>query len=196
MLPSRLGAATASSTLPSRLFSCDQSLGFGCSGCKGFEKPFTGTADRTVEPPFPRHPRMTVGMTKSHAQRSLVADRRAHVRSLQRIGVRIVHARSVGVELIAEHVVVESPARTRQRSVPAGRFEISRHPPRSAVPARAYCPPASTPAPRWSSHPIHTACSARPRTNSMRSPCASDSVPKSNVPPGSFTVTPSTITLL
>src|SRR5579862_704145 len=47
------------------------------------------------------------------------------IRSLQRIRVRIIHSGSVRIELIAENVVIKTPASASQRGVALGRFEIT-----------------------------------------------------------------------
>ena len=68
---------------------------------------------------------MVVGVTKICAQRNRVTQPGAQIRAFQRVGVSIVHARSVRVELVAEKVVIENSTCPRQRSLAARASEIS-----------------------------------------------------------------------
>src|ERR1019366_9390720 len=58
-------------------------------------------------------------------QRNLTGNRHTDIRAFERIRVRVVHALSVAVELVAEEVIVEAPVGARQRRVAVGRSEIS-----------------------------------------------------------------------
>ena len=78
-----------------------------------------------IELPFARNSGMTIGMTNAHPQRSAVIERRPNIRALERVGISVVDAGAVGIELAAEQVVVEAPARPSQRSVAIRGAEIS-----------------------------------------------------------------------
>ena len=68
---------------------------------------------------------MVVGVAEIRTERNRIAKPCANICSLERVGICIVHTGSVRVELIAENVVIENSARSCQRSMAAGGFEIS-----------------------------------------------------------------------
>src|SRR5579863_1888366 len=78
-----------------------------------------------IEIPLPRNAGMRVGVTEAYTKRYAIVKRRAEIRSFQRIGISVVDALAVGIELVAEQVVIEYPARPGKRSVSAGGSEVS-----------------------------------------------------------------------
>ncbi len=59
------------------------------------------------------------------AQRNVVVERGTEVRALQRVGIGIVDAGAVGVELVAEEVVIEVAAGSGERCVAIRGGEVS-----------------------------------------------------------------------
>ena len=78
-----------------------------------------------VEPPVRLHPGPTVVVTGAQAKGDAVGDLHADVAALQRVGVGVVDALALGVELVGEHVVVEDAARAGHRSITVGGGEVS-----------------------------------------------------------------------
>src|ERR1700686_5169431 len=78
-----------------------------------------------VEIPLAGNSGVTVGMAKANAQRGPIVERRADIRTFERIRVRVVNFRAISIELAAEQVVVEAAASPGQRSVSSRRREIS-----------------------------------------------------------------------
>jgi hypothetical protein len=70
-----------------------------------------------IEVPFSGEAGITVGVADAHAQRNPVVDRHPKISTLQRIGISIVHALAVGIELLCESVVIKSTVRTCQGRV-------------------------------------------------------------------------------
>src|SRR6202008_527674 len=72
---------------------------------------------RAVEIPLAGDSGVTVGMAKANTQGGPIVERRADVRTLERIRVRVVNPRAIGIELAAKQVVVEAAVSPGQRSV-------------------------------------------------------------------------------
>src|SRR5208283_5312713 len=67
---------------------------------------------------------MAVGMSNAYPQPNLTGQGRSDVRACERIRISVVDALPVGVELIAEKIVVEAAERAGHGRIAIGRAEI------------------------------------------------------------------------
>src|SRR5579872_6793695 len=86
----------------------------------------TGRLQRVaVKVPFPGQAGVAVRVAQAHPQHDFIGKRHAKISALQRVGIRIVYALSVSVELVGEEVVIETSSRPGERRIAVRGSQVS-----------------------------------------------------------------------